>query len=150
MSQSFTQNFQHTIFSTRDRCKWIDRYWADHLYSYIGGIIRGISCKLLIAGGTVDHIHLLSSIDKNLTIPNFVRSVKSSSTTWTRKKFKDRKTFAWQNGYASFSVSESQIDRVQKYIINQETHHRNMDYKSELKKFLYLHQVEFDERYLWK
>jgi len=87
MSQSFTQNFQHTIFSTRDRYKWIEQYWAESLYSYIGGILRGIRCKLLIAGGTADHIHLLSSIDKNLTIPNFVRSVKSSSTSWTKKKF---------------------------------------------------------------
>ena len=88
MTQSFSQNYQHIIFSTKDRNKWIDESWSDDLYGYIGGILGRIGCKMLRAGGTSDHIHLLSIINKNLTIPDVIRTIKSSSTTWVRNNFK--------------------------------------------------------------
>jgi len=150
MTQSFTQNFQHIIFSTKDRQKLIDEYWADDLYGYIGGILGRIGCQMLCAGGTSDHIHLLSIIEKNLAIPEVIRTIKSSSTTWVRKSIKNRKRFAWQTGYASFSIGKSQIPRVVKYIRNQRKHHRKIDYKDELRKFLDRYGLKYDEKYLWK
>ncbi len=150
MTQSFSQNFQHIIFSTKDRNKWIDESWEDDLYSYIGGILNRIGCRMLNAGGTTDHIHLLSIIDKNLTIPDVIRTIKSSSTTWIRKSIKNKMAFSWQTGYASFSVSKSHVPRVDKYIKNQRKHYNKMGYKDELRKFLDKYGLEYDERFLWK
>ena len=150
MTQSFVQNFQHIIFSTKDRNKWIDESWADDLYGYIGGTLSRIGCKMLTAGGTSDHIHLLSVIDKNLTMPDVIRTIKSSSTTWIRKSIRNKKAFAWQNGYASFSIGKSQVARVENYIRNQRKHHRKMDYKDELRRFFNKYGLEYDEKYLWK
>ncbi len=150
MTQSFSQNLQHIFFSTKERNKWIDESWAEDLYGYIGGILGRIECQMLSAGGTSDHIHLLSIIDKKLTIPEVIRTIKSSSTTWIRKSIKSKKAFAWQIGYASFSIGKSQIPRVDKYIRNQRNHHRKIDYKDELRKFLKKYGLEYDEKYLWK
>ena len=91
MTQSFSQNFQHIIFSTKDRNKWIDESWAEDLYGYLGGVLKRIECKMLIAGGTSDHIHLLSVIDKNITVPYVIRTLNSSSTTWIRKNIRNKK-----------------------------------------------------------
>ena len=150
MTQTFVHNLQHIIFSTRNRDKWIDESWADNLYGYIGGILNRIGCRLLIAGGTSDHIHLLSSIDKNLTIPEVIRTIKSSSTTWIRKSIKNKKAFSWQCGYASFSVGKLQANQVERYIRNQRDRHRNLGFKDELRTFLRKYGFEYDEEYLWR
>ncbi len=57
--------------------------------------------------------------------------------------------FYWQHGYAAFSVSESNCDKVRKYIQNQEDHHRKMTFQDELRLILKRHRIEFDERYVW-
>jgi hypothetical protein len=57
--------------------------------------------------------------------------------------------FEWQGGYSDFSVSKSNIEQVQKYIANQEEHHRKISFQDELRTLLRKHGVEFDERYLW-
>jgi hypothetical protein len=57
--------------------------------------------------------------------------------------------FAWQEGYGAFSVSKSQEEAVRKYIQGQREHHRHEDFKAELLRFLRLHGVEFDERYVF-
>ncbi len=56
--------------------------------------------------------------------------------------------FAWQEGYAAFTVSASAVDEVRRYIENQEEHHRKRDFLEELKILLVRSGVEFDERYL--
>ena len=148
MTQSFTQNLQHGIFSTKSRDNWIDTSWEKDLYSYIGGILKRIDCKLLTAGGIPEHIHLLTSISKNLTIPEVVRKIKSSSTNWVRKNIRVKRGFAWQNGYAAFSVSNSKVDQVQNYITNQRYHHKKINFEEKLKQFLDKHKIPYDERYL--
>jgi len=72
MGQSFVQNLQHIVFSTKNRDKWIDESWEKELHAYIGGILRGIDCSMKAAGGGLDHIHILASINKNLTLPDVI------------------------------------------------------------------------------
>ena len=62
MPQSLVQNLHHTIFSTKGRAKMIRGRWATELYSYIGGIMKRMNCRLISAGGTKDHMHLLTSL----------------------------------------------------------------------------------------
>ena len=148
MTQSFTKNLQHIIFSTKSRDNWIDASWQKDLYSYIGGILKRIDSKLFAAGGIPDHIHLLISLNKNLTVPEVVRKIKSSSTNWIRKNIRNKRSFAWQNGYAAFSVSNSKIDQVKNYIKNQSYHHKKLDFEEELKLFLDKNEILYDEDHL--
>jgi hypothetical protein len=61
----------------------------------------------------------------------------------------DQRGIAWQGGYGAFTVSQSQINRVKRYILNQESHHRRVSFQEELLALLKAHEVSFDERYLW-
>ena len=149
MPQSLVQNLHHTIFSTKDRVKMIRGEWAPELYSYIGGIMRRMNCRLVSAGGTGDHIHILSSIDKTTTIPDLVMKVKSLSSAWVHDNVAAGKKFSWQRGYASFSISESMMEDVKKYIENQPEHHRQYCFQEELRTLLNKHKLDYDERYLW-
>ena len=79
-----------------------------------------------------------------------MRELKADSTGWVHKSFPDQKLFAWQTGYGAFSVSHSSLAEVEKYIANQEEHHRKISFQEEFLTFLKKHEIEFDERYLWK
>jgi hypothetical protein len=57
--------------------------------------------------------------------------------------------FGWQDGYAAFSVSESQVEPVRGYIQNQENHHRRHVFQDEFRALLDKHGIEYEERYLW-
>ena len=149
MAQSFVQNLQHIVFSTKNRDKWIDESWEKDLHAYIGGILRGINCSMKAAGGGADHIHILASINKKLTLPDVIRTVKASSTNWIKKNIRNKRAFSWQHGYASFSIGQSQIKQVENYIRNQRKHHRRFGYQDELRSLLDKQGFEYDEKYLW-
>jgi REP-associated tyrosine transposase len=149
MPQSLVLNLHHTVFSTKNRIRMIGDEWSEELYRYIGGNMNRIGCKLIEAGGTSDHIHLLSSIDKKVSLPELVNRVKSSSSYWIHQRIPGMKKFCWQRGYASFSVSASQENLVIRYIQNQDKHHTRYGFQKELLRLLHSHGLKYDERYLW-
>jgi len=114
----------------------------------MGAIVRNHDGKLLDIGGMPDHIHLLvelASLDK---FSHFVRNLKASSSHWIHKMYPDLVTFAWQEGYGSFSVSYSALNSVKSYIQNQTQHHATMTFEEEYLKFLKLHNVQYDDRFV--
>ena len=74
--------------------------------------------------------------------------VKANSSRWVQEKHSDPK-FAWQTGYGVFSVSESSVAAVTKYIAGQEEHHRKQSFQEEFVAFLVRNNVAYDERYIW-
>lgn len=80
---------------------------------------------------------------------NLVEKVKSHSSKWIKTKGEKYREFYWQAGYGTFSVNPSQVDIVNRYISNQEEHHRKKSFQEEYLVFLKKYQVEFDERYIW-
>ncbi|MBI1371916.1 MAG: IS200/IS605 family transposase [Phycisphaera sp.] len=148
MAQSFVQLYVHVIFSTRDRAAFITPDLKPRLYEYIVGIARGIDCVMLSAGGVADHVHLLLSLGKQIAIADAVRDIKGNSSKWVHEKFDTHQQFAWQAGYAAFTVSRSSLDHVKAYIARQEEHHRRMTFEEEFIAFLDRHGVEYDPRYV--
>src|SRR5437016_1155159 len=61
MAQTLTSLLVHIVFSTKDRQDLIDTNIEPRLYSYLGGIARKMESRLLDAGGTANHVHLLIS-----------------------------------------------------------------------------------------
>ena len=118
----------------------------DELCAYTGGVLRAEKCRLIKAGGTSDHIHLLAELNATLPVATCVQRVKTSTSRWLKRRFKTLSKFAWQEGYAAFSVSPSQIPRVKAYIENQQEHHRKRSFKEELQELLQAHNVRFDKR----
>jgi putative transposase len=137
----------HLIFSTHARRPLIKPEFRDDLFAYLGGIIREMQGTALIINGTADHVHLLVRVRPTHSAAEIARVVKTNSSRWVREKF-DAK-FAWQTGYGVFSVSESSVSAVTKYIAEQEEHHKKHSFQEEYIAFLKKNHVEFDERYIW-
>lgn len=148
MGSTYTKLLYHFVFSTKDREPSIHQEIRDRLYGFIGGIIRQEGGVLLQAGGVADHIHLLASLKAEPSVAGVLRAVKSKSSGWVNSHLAPKERFQWQAGYAGFSVSESQVAKVQRYIQNQESHHRRVSFKEELIELLEKHGIEYDERYL--
>jgi len=97
-------------------------------------------------GGVEDHIHLLVEVPPMLAVAAAVRTIKSNSSKWVNEL--DRR-FAWQKGYAAFSVSASNIQAVERYIGRQEEHHRKISYEDELIALLRKHGITFDPNFVF-
>ena len=146
MPQTFSNMLTHVIYSTKDRVPLITPDIKPRLYAYIGGIARELESTLLAAGGIEDHVHLLIKYPPKLAVSDLVGKIKSNSSGWAHREFGD---FAWQNGFTSFSVSESVVPDVRAYLAGQEEHHRKVSFQDEVRTFLRLHGIDFDERYMW-
>ncbi len=149
MSQSLSSLIFHLIFSTKHRRRRISREIQPQLHKFIAGILRSNQSKLLAAGGMPDHLHLLVSLARQMSVSVAVREIKSNSSRWIHESSPKLSRFAWQNGYSAFSVSFSQLEPVKQYIENQEQHHRKRTFREELLSLLKRHRVEYDQRYLW-
>jgi REP element-mobilizing transposase RayT len=102
-----------------------------------------------VVGGHDDHVHVLFVLSKNHPLKKIVEEVKKGSSKWIKTQSDALKGFAWQNGYGAFSVSESNIGEVRKYIEQQDEHHRRMSFQDELRQFFARHGIAFDETYVW-
>ena len=88
-------------------------------------------------------------MSKNLSLAKFVEEIKRNSSRWIKTKGAHYQFFAWQRGYAGYSVSQSKVTTVEKYIEKQKEHHRTISFQDEYVKFLREYIVDFDEKYLW-
>jgi putative transposase len=149
MGQSFTCLHYHLIFSTKNRLPQITPDFRQRLHDYMGGILDGERGRLLAAGGTPDHVHLLVTLPATPAIADYLRIIKTNSSGWVHKTFPDRCAFAWQSGYGAFSVSHSNDPGVRRYIASQEEHHRRVTFQEEFLEFLKRHEIPYDERYIW-
>jgi REP element-mobilizing transposase RayT len=149
MPQSFACLHHHLIFSTKNRAPLITREVQPRLFDYIGGTLRSEGCALVAAGGMPDHVHLLISLERQLSIADTLRIVKASSSRWVHDTFPALTGFAWQTGYGAFAVSYSHLDQVKAYLSRQAEHHRRITFQEEFLTFLQRHGFEYDERYLW-
>jgi REP-associated tyrosine transposase len=143
MSHSHPQNYIHLVFSTKGRRKLIPQDMQQRLWSYIAAICQKDGMFVHAVGGTEDHIHILFQLPATLTLARAILLMKAYSSKWMGKQF------AWQKGYAAFSVSASILPVVTRYVQNQELHHRKMTFDQEFIALLKKHNVEFDPKYVF-
>ena len=149
MAGTFSRLLYHVVFSTKHRTLFIDPKVRAELYPYMEGIVHHQGGWLLSLGGMPDHVHLLIRLKPDMPVSQQVRDVKANSSKWVHEQKGLPADFAWQAGYAAFTVSESQEGTVRSYIRNQEQHHRRTPFKEELIALLRKHRVEFDPVYLF-
>jgi len=102
----------------------------------------------MMIGGTSDHVHLVFKSRASQSLSDLMRMVKANSSKWVNERTETRGRFGWQSGFGAFSVSESQLQAVIRYVSNQETHHRKISFQEEYRALLIRHGVDYDERYL--
>jgi putative transposase len=148
MTHSYRAHYYHLIWSTKNREPLITNELKSGIYSYIHGIIKNHDGILLSIGGTANHVHLLVAFRFPDRYFSLVKEIKQSSTLWMNKNCRNCH-FLWQEGYGSFSVSYSTLERVIHYIKNQEEHHKIVTFEEEYQQILKNHQIQFDERFVF-
>ena len=151
MSHSYVSLRYHLIFATKDRKPLIPPAMQGPVSRYIAGVLRNRDSALLASGGVEDHLHLLVGLHQEQNIADILRDIKAASSRWIHETQSSwMPDFAWQPGYAAFSVSASQVESVRGYLARQEDHHRKVTFQEEYRAFLIRHGVAFQEEYLWK
>jgi hypothetical protein len=105
----------------------------------------GISLEL---NGTEDHVHLLTKLRPDKALSDVLRDLKANASGWMHDVFPELKAFTWQRGYGAFTVSQSNVDEVRRYIAHQKEHHQKVSFRNEFIQFLKANGIEYDERYL--
>jgi putative transposase len=139
---SYNCIYYHIIYATKSHRALLSEDQMARLCQYKSGIIRNMKSKLHIANGPGDHIHLAVSLDPGTSLIDFVRTVKTNSSRWIHETFPELSDFAWQDGYAAFTVSHSGLEKVVTYIRDQNVHHKKATYQEELDRFLERHGLE--------
>ena len=150
MSGTFSQVYIQVVFAVKGRENLIDKLWKDELHKYIAGTIKNKGQKSIIVNGMGDHIHAFIGLKPSMAISDLVRDIKNNSSNFINDKAFVKGKFAWQEGYGAFSYSQSHIQNVYDYILNQETHHAKKTFKDEYIDFLNKFEVEYNEKYLFE
>jgi REP element-mobilizing transposase RayT len=149
MPQSLARLHIHLIFSTKHRERSISDSIRDPLHAYMAGVLQNLKCHPVLINSVEDHVHLLFDLARTVTVSEAVEEVKKSSSKWMKTQGSEFGSFAWQQGYGAFAVSESNVESVRKYIANQKEHHQRKTFQEEYREFLVKHQISYDEKYVW-
>ncbi|WP_263364950.1 transposase [Edaphobacter acidisoli] len=119
------------------------------LHAYLATVARDAGCECFRVGGVADHVHIALRLSRTTNVAELVKQLKSVSSQWIKMQAPELKKFAWQRGYAAFSVGPTDLGALVEYIAGQEEHHRKRSFQDEMRAFLKRYGVEFDERYVW-
>ena len=150
MAQSLSRLWTHLIFSTKNRFPFLsDKTIRIDMHGYLANMLREQDCETLIVNGVEDHVHALFALSRTRAIADVVKEIKRTSSVWLKELSPKLSKFHWQGGYGAFSVSQSNLDEVIRYIENQEEHHKRVTFQDEYRAFLKAYGIAYDERYVW-
>lgn len=150
MPQSLAKNLIHLVFSTKHREPLLADAVRPALHAYLATVFKNLQSPVLALNSVADHVHILFSLHRTVALSTVVEDAKKSSSKWLKTQSPDLAAFTWQAGYGAFSVSESAVETVTRYIATQAKHHRKVTFQDEFRAFLTRHNLEYDERYLWE
>jgi len=149
MGHTYSNLLLHVVFGTKERRPIIRDSFRVRLHEYLAGFARKEFGGALAVGGTADHVHGLILLPTDTSVAEAMRNWKSLSSKWVHETFPAETDFAWQEGYAAFSVSRSNVPQVATYIQRQTEHHKKMTFEEEFLALLERHEVPFDPRHVW-
>jgi putative transposase len=140
---SWVRVYIHYVFCTKNRYPFLSsREIRSQVFNHIKENAKVKDIWLDCVNGYHDHSHCLVSLGVNQNISKIAQLIKGESSHWINKNKITPLKFMWQDDYWAVSVSESHLERVRKYIFNQEERHRNKGFNEEVEIFM--------EKYGWK
>ncbi len=146
MSHSYNKIWLHVVFSTKDRKPLITSEIEHELYKHVKEQLHELGCNVKIINGIHDHVHLLFLQNPQKAITEIIKQIKGNTSHWMNSSNLTSGKFAWQAGYAAFSVSESQLEKVINYIKNQKQHHAKKTFAEEYEEFIKVHGLIFESK----
>jgi REP element-mobilizing transposase RayT len=139
--RSFTKIWIHFIWGTKNRNKSLtNREFRKRISKHLSTNSENQGIYMKVNYVNSDHIHSVIDLPTNMTIEDVARLLKGELSSWINNNIEFK--FNWATGYAAFSVSESKLDKVIKYILNQEEHHKNKSFTEEYDEFLRAYNVK--------
>jgi REP element-mobilizing transposase RayT len=145
---TFTQILYHIVFSTKNRERTLSANNRPELFKYMWGIIKKKNCHPYFINGIEDHLHIATHIHPMIALAPLIKDIKLASSSFISKNSLFKNFDGWQDGYAAFTVSYRDKEKLIDYIRNQEEHHKTISFKEEIIVLLKEHGVESDEKYL--
>lgn len=139
MPHSYNKIWIHAIWATKNRAELIDFSIEKQVYDYIREELIEQGCPLRIINGMPDHIHVLFLLNPNKSIVDVIKQAKGSSSHSINGADLMLEKFVWQTGYAAYSVSESQVEKVYNYIKIQKQHHLKQNFEDEFNEYIKLY-----------
>jgi putative transposase len=149
MPQSLSSILIHLVFSTKNREPFISPNIESELYPYLATIFREYNSPAISINGTTNHLHILFALSRTITVAELVEEAKKRSSKWIKTKGQEYRNFQWQTGYGAFSIGQSNVAALKRYIAAQKEHHRHKSFEEEYRNFLEKYGVAYDEKYLW-
>jgi REP element-mobilizing transposase RayT len=144
MPHSFNKIWIHAIWATKERNPLIEQSIEKKVYQFISQELRELGCPVRIINGMPDHIHCLFLLSPQKSIADVIKQIKGSSSHFINRDNLISEKFAWQTGYAAYSVSESVVEKVFQYINNQKQHHAKKTFHQEYDDFIKLYKLDKD------
>src|SRR6266481_1470304 len=116
---SYTNLLYHIVYATKERAPLITKTLRPRLHEYLGGTVRGLDGTALEINGTNDHVHILAKLRPTISVSEFLSKLKSGPSGWAKRQTAGR--FGWQARFGAFTVSESQVERLRRYIRNRKS-----------------------------
>ncbi|MCF7793750.1 MAG: IS200/IS605 family transposase [Candidatus Cloacimonetes bacterium] len=146
MSHSLNRIWIHAVWSTKNRFPFLTNQ-KQTIFSKLDELLKEQQCENIVINGFEEHVHSLFLLNPNKNISEIIKNIKGSSSHWINQKELFKVKFAWQVGFASFSVSESLVEKVSQYIKNQELHHKKMSFSEEWNLLLKKHNLVIEENH---
>ncbi len=147
---TYTKLYAHCVFSPKGKTSMLTDSIRDNVHKYIYGIIEGLKCYPVAINGTEDHIHILAGFRPTISISDFVRDIKRSSSLYINNNHFFGHKFCWQEGYGAFTVGYRELDIVYKYILNQQIHHQEENFKKEYMRILSEQDFKINDDFLYE
>lgn len=149
MAGTYSQVLIQVVFSVKFRERLLRKDFREHVFKYMAGIINEKGQKTIIVNGVEDHVHCLIGIKPSMAISDLVRDIKNNSSKFINDNGWVKGKFQWQEGYGVFSYSYSELERVYRYIENQEAHHAKKTFQKEYLDFLEQFYVDYKPEYVF-
>jgi len=145
MPHSFIKIWIHAIWATKERYPLIQPNIETSVFNQMRNQFAESGCPFRIINGMPDHVHCLFLLNPQKSIAEIIKQIKGSTSHWINEQNLIHEKFSWQTGYAAYSVSESQLEKVYQYILNQKEHHKKNSFSQEYDAFIKLHGFETEE-----
>jgi REP element-mobilizing transposase RayT len=126
-----------------------DKNIRRHVHAAVAQISLELGCPVMRVGGVSDHVHVLADLGRNMAPADWIKEMKRKSSLLVKAQYPSLPHFGWQAGYGVFSVHREGLERLGRYIDDQERHHQEFSFQDEFRAILVEHGVAFDERYVW-
>ena len=123
MPHTFHQLYYHFVWATYSRERLIDRAWRPQLLEILNDEVKIRKGWPIGHNAMPDHVHLLVRLPPTITVAEFIGEVKGATSFRVNRDLKPDFKLRWQEGYGVLTLRKDEIEKVSRYIDNQEQHH---------------------------